>query len=109
MDGLAQFVDSLVSSSVRQLPLDLLGRRLLEVARLDVAGVVDQSGGCKAPWEPARRRTRSRPLRHEYRAGGERHDVHLGELRLTASPELTAGGDPASGQILSIAQNTALF
>jgi Phage Tail Collar Domain/Collagen triple helix repeat (20 copies) len=33
----------------------------------------------------------------------------LAEIRLTASPSLTAGGVPASGQILPINQNTALF
>jgi Phage Tail Collar Domain len=33
----------------------------------------------------------------------------LGEIRLTASPVLTAGGAPAFGQLLSISQNQALF
>jgi Phage Tail Collar Domain len=33
----------------------------------------------------------------------------LGEIRLTASPALTAGGVPAAGQLLPINQNQALF
>src|SRR5579864_544252 len=33
----------------------------------------------------------------------------LGQIRLTASPSLTAGGVPADGQILPINLNTALF
>jgi hypothetical protein len=33
----------------------------------------------------------------------------LGQVRLTASTYATAGGVPANGQLLSIAQNTALF
>jgi len=33
----------------------------------------------------------------------------LGQILLTASPAVTAGGVPANGQILSIAQNTAMF
>jgi hypothetical protein len=33
----------------------------------------------------------------------------LGEMRLTASTALTAGGMPANGQIMAINQNTALF
>jgi Phage Tail Collar Domain len=33
----------------------------------------------------------------------------LGEIRLTASPVLTAGGAPAAGQLLAINQNQALF
>jgi microcystin-dependent protein len=33
----------------------------------------------------------------------------LGEILLTASPSLTAGGVPAAGQLLPINQNTALF
>ena len=33
----------------------------------------------------------------------------LGEMRLTASPSLTAGGVPAAGQLLPINQNQALF
>ncbi|MGH2935591.1 MAG: phage tail protein [Gaiellaceae bacterium] len=33
----------------------------------------------------------------------------LGETRLTASPSVTAGGVPATGQLLPINQNTALF
>jgi hypothetical protein len=33
----------------------------------------------------------------------------LGHILLTASPSVTAGGTPASGQLLAINQNTALF
>jgi hypothetical protein len=33
----------------------------------------------------------------------------LGQILLTASPSVTAGGVPADGQILPISQNTALF
>lgn len=33
----------------------------------------------------------------------------LGQILLTASPSVTAGGVPANGQLLSISQNTALF
>jgi len=33
----------------------------------------------------------------------------LGQILLTASPSVTAGGTPANGQLLAINQNTALF
>ena len=33
----------------------------------------------------------------------------LGQILLTASPEVTAGGVPANGQLMAINQNTALF
>ena len=36
-------------------------------------------------------------------------DCTLGEIRLTAALNFTAGGVPANGQLLAISQNTALF
>src|SRR5450432_3615186 len=42
-------------------------------------------------------------------AAGNGAECTLGQILLSASPGVTVGGVPANGQILSIAQNTALF